>query len=60
MLALCNARAEIPKIIKNSGGGQLIVDGKPYLVLGGELGNSSSGTSAQADETVAWISIPWL
>ena len=50
MLALCNARAEIPKIIKNSGGGQLIVDGKPYLVLGGELGNSSSGTSAQADE----------
>jgi hypothetical protein len=47
---LCTARAETPKIIKNSGGGQLIVDGKPYLILGGEIGNSSSGTSAQADE----------
>jgi beta-galactosidase GanA len=50
LLTLCSAGAEIPKIIKNSGGGQLIVHGNPYLVLGGEVGNSSSGTSAQADE----------
>lgn len=28
---------------------QLIVHGKPFLVLGGELGNSSAGTAAQAD-----------
>ena len=30
--------------------GQLLVDGKPYLILGGELGNSSAGTAAQADD----------
>lgn len=30
--------------------GQLLVDGKPYLIFGGELGNSSAGTLAQADE----------
>ena len=47
---LNTAQAEAPKIVKSSGGGQLIVDGKPYLIRGGEIGNSSSGTSAQADE----------
>jgi hypothetical protein len=50
MLALSSAAAEIPRIVTNTVGGQLIVDGKPYLILGGEIGNSSSGTSAQADE----------
>lgn len=29
--------------------GQLLVQGKPFLILGGELGNSSAGTAAQAD-----------
>ncbi|MGH8200253.1 MAG: DUF5597 domain-containing protein [Steroidobacteraceae bacterium] len=28
---------------------QLLVAGKPFLILGGELGNSSAGTAAQAD-----------
>ena len=41
--------ASIPTIKKTEGGGYLFVDGKPYLILGGELGNSSAGTSAQAD-----------
>jgi len=41
--------ASIPTIMKTEGGGYLFVDGKPYLILGGELGNSSAGTSAQAD-----------
>ena len=41
--------AEIPRISKSAAGGQLILDGKPYLILGGELGNSSAGTAAQAD-----------
>jgi len=41
--------ASIPTIKKTEGGGYLVVDGKPYLILGGELGNSSAGTSAQAD-----------
>src|SRR4051812_69237 len=42
--------AEIPKIAKRGDREQLLVDGKPYLLLGGELGNSSAGTAAQADE----------
>jgi hypothetical protein len=31
------------------GPGQLLVEGKPFLILGGELGNSSAATAAQAD-----------
>ena len=42
--------ADTPRIAKSAAGAQLIVDGKPYLILGGELGNSSAGTAAQADE----------
>lgn len=42
--------AELPHINMTPNGGQLIVDGKPYLILGGELGNSSAGTAVQADE----------
>jgi Domain of unknown function (DUF5597)/Beta-galactosidase len=41
--------AELPRISKSGDSGQLIVGGKPYLILGGELGNSSAGTAAQAD-----------
>jgi hypothetical protein len=40
---------EIPKIAKRGDRPQLLVDGKPFLLLGGELGNSSAGTEAQAD-----------
>lgn len=40
---------ELPRLSKLEDGGQLIVSGKPYLILGGELGNSSAGTAAQAD-----------
>lgn len=47
---LLSSSAEVPRIVNGSSGGQLIVDGKPYLILGGELGNSSAGTAAQADE----------
>ena len=32
--------------------GQLLVHGNPFLILGGELGNSSAGTAAQADTTL--------
>jgi hypothetical protein len=49
-VAFVAGAAEMPKIVKSTAGGQLIVDGKPYLILGGELGNSSAGTAAQADE----------
>ena len=44
--------AELPHIRMENGTGQLIVNGQPFLILGGELGNSSAGTAAQADEIV--------
>ena len=44
--------AELPHIRMQNGTGELIVDGRPFLILGGELGNSSAGTAAQADTTV--------
>ena len=41
--------AELPNIKMEHGTGQLIVNGQPFFILGGELGNSSAGTAAQAD-----------
>jgi hypothetical protein len=40
------SRAQIRYVARPA---QLLVDGKPFLILGGELGNSSAGTAAQAD-----------
>ena len=44
-----SAFASPPRIRGSGGTAQLLVDGKPFLMLGGELGNSSAGTAAQAD-----------
>ena len=41
--------AELPHVRLQNGASQLIVNGQPFLILGGELGNSSSGAAAQAD-----------
>jgi len=41
---------EIPHLDRAPGSTQLIVGGKPFIILGGELGNSSAGTAAQADQ----------
>jgi hypothetical protein len=43
---------ELPHIRMENGTGQLIVKGQLFLIFGGELGNSSAGTAAQADEIV--------
>jgi beta-galactosidase GanA len=37
--------AHIPHLVKNGNYTQLVVDNKPFLVLGGELGNSSASSS---------------
>jgi uncharacterized protein DUF5597/glycosyl hydrolase family 42 (putative beta-galactosidase) len=44
-------RALDPPQLRYVGGAaaQLLLDGRPFLILGGELGNSSAGTAAQAD-----------
>ena len=44
--------AELPRITTENGTGRLIVNGQPFLILGGELGNSSAGTAAQADSII--------
>lgn len=44
--------AEMPHIQMVNETGQLIVNGHPFLILGGELGNSSSATAAQADTII--------
>ena len=41
--------ADPPQLRNHGGTTQLLLDGKPFLILGGELGNSSAGTAAQAD-----------
>jgi hypothetical protein len=43
---------ELPRIRLANGTGQLIVNGQPFLILGGELGNSSAGTAAEAERIV--------
>jgi beta-galactosidase GanA len=45
LAAACTAQAAPPHLEKQGSTRQLIVDGKPFLILGGELGNSSA-TSA--------------
>jgi hypothetical protein len=40
---------DVPRLDRASGSTQLIVGGHPFVIFGGELGNSSAGTAAQAD-----------
>jgi hypothetical protein len=47
--------AEPPHIRIQNGTGQLIVNGQPFLILGGELGNSSAGTAAEADTVIPTV-----
>ncbi|MDF7774921.1 DUF5597 domain-containing protein [Sphingomonas sp. AOB5] len=46
LLAATPAFAQIPQVAQRGEVRQLIVDGKPFLILGGELGNSSSSNRA--------------
>jgi len=49
--------AELPHIKIENGAGQLIVNGQPFLILGGELGNSSAGTATEADHVVPKLAV---
>lgn len=44
------AAQDIPHLDRSPASVQLIVQGKPFLILGGELSNSGAGTAEQADE----------
>ena len=39
-----NSQSQIPLLTKKGTTTQLIVDGKPFIILGGELGNSTATT----------------
>src|SRR6185503_2508293 len=44
-----SAAAEIPRLVTDAGGiTRLLVDGKPFIALGGELGNSNASHLAVA------------
>jgi len=50
LTGLCRIQAaDLPHFRAENGVEQLVVQGKPFLILGGELGNSSAGTAAQGD-----------
>ena len=40
-----NSQNRVPFLKKQGNATQLIVDGKPFIMLGGELGNSTASTS---------------
>lgn len=44
-LTVCAQQKPLPHLTKQGTATQLVVDGKPFLVLGGELGNSSAASS---------------
>lgn len=44
------ANAQSAAVRVDAASKQLLADGKPFVIFGGELGNSSAGTAAQADE----------
>jgi hypothetical protein len=46
----------IPHLDRSHGATQLIVAGRPFIIFGGELGNSSAGTAAQADDMLPRVS----
>lgn len=47
--ATLHAQSDLPTVRLHNQASQLLVHGQPYLILGGELGNSSAGTAAEAD-----------
>lgn len=49
IIPVCGA-AELPRLVEHGRARQLIVDGEPFLILGGELGNSSASSIAYMDE----------
>jgi len=45
--------SDLPHFRAENGAQQFVVHGKPFLILGGELGNSSAGTAAQATDVLS-------
>lgn len=53
LFGMSDAQAQdLPHLLRQGNTTQFIFDGKPFLMLGGELRNSSAGTAEQADSIV--------
>src|SRR5579875_1564336 len=48
-LMTASAQPQAPKVVQQDGRYALMVDGAPYLILGGQINNSSSWTSTMPD-----------
>jgi beta-galactosidase GanA len=48
LVATAANAADIPRLVTDASGARLLVDGKPFTVLGGELGNSNASHIAVA------------
>ena len=42
IVCIAQSKSGLPQLVKTNGVAQLFVQGKPFLILGGELGNSST------------------
>lgn len=52
---MCAAsNAQIPEIRGEGGSAQLLIGGRPYIILGGELANSSASSSEYMDSRDTW------
>lgn len=51
-LATVTSAQDLPKIVRHGNAYQMIVDGKPFLMRAGELGNSNASTVAYYKENV--------
>src|SRR5260370_7704418 len=54
------AAQQIPHMDRCQGSTQLIVSGRPFIIFGGELGNSAAGTAAQADDILPRVAHAWI
>src|SRR5260370_29721951 len=54
------AAQQIPHMDRCQGSTQLIVSGRPFIIFGGELGNSAAGTAAQADDILPRVAAAWI
>lgn len=53
LIPVCSAQDQsIPRLVRRHGAMQIVIGGKPFLVRGGELENSSASSLAYMDEAV--------
>jgi hypothetical protein len=54
------AAQEIPRLDHSQGSVQLILGGQPFIIFGGELNNSATGTAAQGHKSTRPGDFVWF